>query len=190
MVDFSTFIDKLNISFPITSLDIFSITYTNNIESFINSMIKKFPNIKISLYLNIEKNFKDFIHINNIFNKLMYISNIDNISLYQTELTEKIIIINKDLANTFSLNTLFKYNNIANNFYRCKPFNLNLLAKIYTIYVSKKVNIFDSEFKYYFNKNNIININPVNVPQFSSLKNACDSAVNEIYKNNNITYIE
>ena len=88
-------------------------TYTNNIESFINSMIKKFPNIKISLYLNIEKNFKDFIHINNIFNKLMYISNIDNISLYQTELTEKIIIINKDLANTFSLNTLFKYNNIC-----------------------------------------------------------------------------
>ena len=81
----------------------------------------------------------------------------------------------RDRANTFSLNTLFKYNNIANNFYRCKPFNLNLLAKIYTIYVSKKVNIFDSEFKYYFNKNNIININPVNVPQSVSYTHLYDN---------------
>lgn len=190
MVDFLSLKNKLNENVSINSLDIFSITYNDSIVSFIEFIIKEIPSIQINIYFNINKNFKDFIYTNNIFNKFMYLSTLSNLSLYQTDSTDQVIIVNKNLANSFDLNTLSKLDKLDSNIFNYKNFNINLLAKIYIIYVSNKTDIFDSEFKTYYNKNNKIIVTPANVPQFSSLDDACNSSVNVIAKHDKITYIE
>ncbi|WP_252235880.1 hypothetical protein [Clostridium sp. CH2] len=190
MMDFTYFKSHMYTNISINSIDIFAITYDDTLKSFVEDIIKFLPEVKITIYFNLKKHFKDFIYINNIFNKIIDIENLKNISLKLTVSNDRVFIINKNINNIFFCNEFNRTISINSDIFTTEKFDLKLLAMLYKIYVTSKGSLYDFEFKSYYDKNNTICLNAANIPQFSSFKHAHTTSTEFIAKNKSLTYIQ
>lgn len=191
MIDCNILNSYINSDVTINSIDLFSITYDNNLENFISYATKYFPNVKIRIYFNLEKYFKDFIYTNNIFNKIIHLKNKKNICLKSTQYDNQILVINKNSVHIYNCNNINKNILVNSDIFTDENFNIKLLAKLYKIYVTSKENLYDSEFECFYKKNNNINLKAAIIPQFSSFKHAHTTSTEIIYnKNKPLSYIE
>lgn len=192
MINFSTFYNSLNNPKNIASISLYPLIYTDDIWDFTNSAVKKFKDIKINIYFNINSFFKEFVYKKDIFNKLIELNSLAN--LFSTDSSNEILIINDDIENIYNLNTLSKVDSNSIEFNKLANFSLNIdkFATVYIKYILSKQKLYDFEFEYYYNKSNPISLNPANIPQFSSFEHASKTStyiINE-FKEEGISFID
>lgn len=192
MINFSTFHNSFNNPENITSISLYPLTYTDDIWDFTDSAIKKFKDIEINIYFNINSFFKEFVYKKDIFNKLIQLNSLAN--LFFTDSSNKILIINNDMKNIYNLNTLSHVNSNSIEFNKLTNFSFNIdkFATLYIKYILSKQELYDFEFEYYYNKLNNISLNPANIPQFSNFEHASKTSTYIInkFKKEGVSFID